>query len=61
MDGLASHPTDVLLLVRAGRLYFDLGEEQLSRQFIRQAEALDHRHAALQALRVYIASQLSDS
>jgi len=60
MDGLASHPTDVLLLVRAGRLYFDLGEEQLSRQFIRQAEALDHRHIALQLLRVYIANQLSE-
>ncbi|MDW8172540.1 MAG: tetratricopeptide repeat protein [Anaerolineae bacterium] len=59
MDGLTNYPTDVLLLVRTGRLYFDLGEEQLSRQFIRQAEVLDHRHAALQALRVYIANQLS--
>lgn len=60
MEGLSNHPTEVLLLVRAGRLYFDMGEEQLSRQFIRQAEALDHRHMALQLLRVYIANQLSD-
>jgi len=60
-QGLKAHPTEVLLLVRAGRLYFDLGNEPMSRQFIRQAEVLDHRHGALQALRVYIANQIQEN
>ncbi len=59
-EALSKHPSDVALLARIGEYYFEIGEDNMARDFLEKAEALGPRHPELIRVREQISRALAD-
>lgn len=59
-DALNKHPNDVALLARLGEYYFEIGEDNLARDYLERAETLDPRHPELLRVQEQIARHVAD-
>jgi tetratricopeptide (TPR) repeat protein len=59
--GLTTYPFSVSLLARTGQFLFDNGQLDEARAYLGRAEEIEPQHAALQRVRMYIVSKMTEN